>query len=109
MVAIPAPSLDLDNEQVVTIPVEANAVKPGKAVCRQTWLRWFTVGVEVNGNRVICASARIGLERVTTREAIARFIAAMNKRPAASTALAPSTRKRQKDTARELVAAEMAR
>lgn len=103
------PEIDLENEEVVTIPGQANAAKPGKGVCRQTWLRWFTVGIEIKGRLIVCASARIGRERVTTKEAIARFIAQMNAQPLAKPSAAPSARKRQKDTARELVAAEMAR
>ncbi|AMV30148.1 hypothetical protein VT84_37495 [Gemmata sp. SH-PL17] len=87
-------------ETVLTF-AEAAASCPavsGKKPTRETVLSWVEVGVRVNSDRVKLESARVGVRRVTSREALDRFFAAIageTVRPAVE--LTPSENRKDSD------------
>ena len=88
-------SIDIDNETLIHFMAAAREF-PGKPICIQTLHRWRLRGVR--GTKL--ESCIIGGLRWTSREAIARFIAAQNASEApASKGLTPTQRKRQSDKA----------
>ncbi len=77
--------LDLDRETVLPLsrahrhPLLQHGRQPGKPIARGTLERWRTRGVlGAGGHRVILETMLYGGSRVTTTQAVERFLAALN-------------------------------
>lgn len=87
-------SINVDSEQLVHFTAAAREF-PGRPVCVQTLHRWRLHGVR--GTKL--ETCIIGGMRYTSREAISRFISAMNP-PAPVPAISANQRRKQSDAAR---------
>ncbi len=73
----------------------------GKRPTRETVLSWVETGVRVNGVRVKLEAGRLGVKRLTSREALDRFFAAISGETVRPTVeLTPS--ENLKDSARKV-------
>lgn len=94
--------IDYETETIITLG-EACRAFPPNGISDATMARWIQRGIKVKslGALVKLETLLIGGRRVTSREAIARFIAAQNAAdaPAAPTITA-SQRRRQSEAAR---------
>lgn len=95
-------SIDYENETIITLGEACRAFPPNGA-SDATIARWIQRGVKVKatGEFVKLETFVSGGRRLTSKEAIARFIAAQNpdQSPAAPM-ITPSQRKRQSEAAR---------
>ena len=79
------PNFDPFSEHLLSLS-EAAAVMPGRPVCRQTVYRWAFRGIR----GIKLETWTVGGGRHTSREAIGRFLAALNA-PSSSDVAAPIT------------------
>jgi hypothetical protein len=110
---VPDPKLHaLDGEDLLTIPA-ASRVFPAARGCGQanpaTVWRWCTLGVRVRGERLRLQHVRIGAYFYTSRQAIVRFLEALNapangQRATTSSIRTPTQRRRASDRAAKRLA-----
>jgi hypothetical protein len=101
---------DLRSEQVVTLATAAALIPPargGKKTHVSTLLRWILAGGKApDGSTVYLEAQRLPRGWLTTREALARFLAALTPRPgSASPAPAPRTPARRRRASERAAAA----
>jgi len=95
-------AIDYEAETMITLG-EACRAFPPNGVSDATMARWIQRGIKVKslGSFVKLETLVIGGRRLTSREAIARFIAAQNAADApAAAAITPTQRRRQSEAAR---------
>ena len=83
-------SIDVSNENIITLGEACRAIPP-HGVSTATMARWIQRGVR--GAKL--ATVVIGGRRYTSREAIARFVAAQNADQTPAPAITPAQRERQ--------------
>jgi len=93
--------IDYETESIITLG-EACRAFPPNGVSDATMARWIQRGVSVKslGTFVKLETLLIGGRRVTSKEAIGRFIAEQNAPEVPAAAITPSQRRRQSEAAR---------
>lgn len=94
-------AIDYENESIITLG-EACRAFPPNGVSDATMARWIQRGVKVKslGAFIKLETLLIGGRRTTSREAIARFIAAQNAAEVPAAAITPTQRRKQSEAAR---------
>lgn len=82
--------IDIESESIITLS-EACRLFPPAGVSTATMARWIQRGVR----GVKLSTFVIGGRRLTSREAVSRFIAAQNADEAPTPSISPAQRKRQ--------------
>ena len=89
-------AIDFEAETIITLG-EACRAFPPNGISDATMARWIQKGVK----GVKLETLLIGGRRVTSREAIARFITAQNPDQSPAVQFTPAQRRRQSDAARQ--------
>jgi|GEM_PF-636329 len=95
-----AMTINVETESIITLG-EACRVFPPRGISNATISRWIQRGVKVKalGAYIKLETMLIGGRRVTSREAIDRFIAAQNTNDALATPLITASQRRQQSEA----------
>lgn len=93
-------AIDLDSETIITLGEACRAVPP-HGISPATMARWIQRGVR-GGARF--ETVLVGGRRLTSREAIARFIATQNPDQTPAATITPGQRRKQAETANRVLA-----
>ena len=93
-------AIDTDTEDIITLGEACRDVPP-KGISPATMARWLQRGV--GPRRIKPETILIGGRRLTSREAMARFIAAQNADQSPAPAITPTQRRRQAENANRVL------